>query len=87
MIDLQELQDLKRVHFQTVIAASETGGLSIVETADLSVRLNSRLLAECERLLRERDGMPKHRDVHARHALHQPRQQSLPFVATPGGLS
>lgn len=75
MLTMDDVQQLERVHYETVCAASETGGLSVVETADIAVRLNSRLLTEIKRMLR-----PQHRERYVPHPA--AIQQSLPFAAS-----
>ncbi len=54
-MELNELQRLKRDHFRAICAISDTGGLSVADTADEALRLNSRLFDEIETLIIERD--------------------------------
>lgn len=80
MLTMDDLQTLERRHYSCIVAASETGGLSLVEVADESARLTSKLLHEVKLLLAEKQGRPQHRTIHVPYAPKQPRQQVLPFA-------
>lgn len=55
-MSLDEVQRLKRDHFAAICAASDCGGLSAVEAADLALRTQGRLLDELEaRCMAERE--------------------------------
>ena len=78
-MNLDELQQIERQHFEAVCCISDTGGLSLTEVADTLARLNAKLIQEHRKVITL--PAPVHRTVAARHALHQPRQQSLPGVS------
>jgi hypothetical protein len=77
-MDLGELQQLERQHFEAVCCINDTGGMSLTEVADTLARLNARLIQEYRATL-ILPKPPVHRDVPAHRALHQLRQQSLPL--------
>jgi hypothetical protein len=77
MLTMNDLETFERRHYAAVCAASETGGLSLVEVADESARLTTRLLHELRTLLAER---PYHREVRVPYSPVQAKQQVLPFA-------
>lgn len=50
MLSLNQIEAMERDFYSAVCSASDTGGLSLLEAADLSTRTCGRLLTEYKRL-------------------------------------